>query len=301
LAPETRVALSLRTLCGLTVEEIARAFIVTDTAMAQRLVRARKKIAEAAIPYRVPADHELPDRLPAVLAVVYTVFSEGYAATAGEQLVRVDLCDEAIRLARLLHELLPDEAEVAGLLSLLLLTDARRTTRVDERGDLVLLADQDRSAWDRALIAEGEALATAALRRSVGAPGPYVLQAAVAASHATASSFAATDWARIEALYRLLLEVQPHPVVALNHAVAVAELDGPAPALELVDALEGLDRYHHFHSTRGDLLRRLDRPHDAAAAYREALALDPVDPERRFLLRRLAELSEPVDDWTCPR
>ncbi len=293
LAPETRVALSLRTLCGLTTEEIARAFLVTDTTMAQRLVRAKKKIAVAAIPYRVPADHELPDRMPAVLNVIYTVFSEGHTASAGDKLVRVDLCDEAIRLARVLWALLPDEADVMGLLALLLLTDARRATRVDAHGDLVLLADQDRAQWDQARIAEGAALATHALRRSVGHAGPYVLQAGIAATHATAPSFAATDWAQIEAFYAMLEAVTPTPVVALNHAVAVAEVHGPQAGLALVDTISGLDQYHLWHATRADLLRRLDRRDEAADAYQRALALDLSGPERRFLLARLATLTAP--------
>jgi len=301
LGPDARVALSLRTLCGLTTEQIARAFLVPESTMAQRLVRAKKKITLAAIPYRVPADHELPDRLPAVLAVVYAVFNEGHTASSGDTLLRIDLCDESLRLARLLTEVLPDEPEVLGLLALLLLSDARRDTRVDPVGDLVLLADQDRSRWDHRQIAEGEALVEVALRRSAGDPGAYQLQAAIAACHATAPSFAATDWHQIELLYRHLERLHPSPVVSLNRAVAVAEVAGPSSALELVDALPGLDRYHLWHATRADLLRRLGRDADAAASLRAALACRPSAPERRFLERRLSAVAVATAPGSDPR
>lgn len=295
LSLEAQVALSLRTLCGVSTAEIARALLVPEATMAKRLVRARKKIAAAHIPYRVPADHELPDRLPAVLNVVYLVFTEGHRATSGDALVRVDLCDEAVRLARLLRELLPDEPEVAGLLALLLATDARRATRVDERGDLVLLADQDRSRWDRAATLEGADLVAWALRRSAGSPGPYQLQAAIAACHTTAPTFEATDWGQIVALYDLLLARAPSSVVALNRAVAVGERDGSAAGLVLVDAIDDLGRFALWHSARGELLRRLGRPDEAAAAYRAALALELSAAERRFLQRRAAEVDATLD------
>ncbi len=290
LAPEARVALALRTLGGLRTDEIARAFLVPEATMAQRIVRAKKKIAVAKIPYRVPPDHELPARLPAVLAVVYAIFTEGYRATSGSTLVRVELCDEAIRLARLLTDLLPDEPEVTGLLALLLLTDARRSTRVDAQGDLVLLADQDRLAWSAPMIAEGAGLVEVALRRSAGNPGVYALQAAIAACHATSPSHDATDWAEIDRLYRHLEVRHPSPVVRLNRAVAVAEVDGPSAALAVVDQLEGLDRYHLWHATRADFLVRLDRRDEAGDAFRAALACQPSEPERRFLQRRLDTL-----------
>jgi len=288
LAPEARIALSLRTLGGLTTAEIARAFLVPEPTMAQRLVRARRKISGAAIPYRVPADHELPERLPAVLAVVYLVFTEGHTATSGDALVRVDLCDEAVRLARLLAELLPDESEVHGLLALLLVTDARRAARLDSGGDLVLLADQDRAAWDRTLIDEGHEHIETALRRAGGQPGPYALQGAIAAVHALAPSWKATDWSQLVSLYDLLADVHPTPVVRLNRAVAIAERDGPADGLAEIDALEELTGFHLFHASRAELLSRLDRPEEAADAYRAALDCRPSDTERRFLERRLA-------------
>jgi RNA polymerase sigma-70 factor (ECF subfamily) len=291
LGLEARVALSLRTLCGLSTAEIARALLVPEATMAKRLVRAKGKIAGAHIPYRVPADHELPDRLPAVLGVVYLVFTEGHTATSGEHLVRVDLCDEAVRLARLLRDLLPDEGEVAGLLALLLLTDARRATRVDRDRELVLLADQDRGRWDRTAISEGADLVVEALRRSAGSAGPYQLQAAIAACHATSPTYEATDWVEIAELYRLLEERAPSPVVSLNRAVAVAERDGPEAGLALVDAIDGLEHFHLWHAARADLLRRLGRGTESAAAYRAALDCESSAAERRFLDRRLAEVS----------
>ena len=296
LAPEARIALSLRTLGGLTTAEIARAFLVPETTMSRRLVRARRKIAGAHIPYRIPSDHELPDRLPAVLAVVYLVFTEGHTATSGDSLVRVDLCDEAVRLARLLVDLLPDESEVHGLLGLLLVTDARRATRLDERGDLVLLSEQGRSTWDRRLIDEGHAHLEVALRRAAGTPGPYALQGAIAAVHARAPSWEGTDWDEILGLYDLLAVVQPTAVVRLNRAVAVAERDGPAAGLVELDALPELDGFHLWHASRAELLRRLDRPDEALAAYRAALACRPSDTERRFLERRAAALARPDGD-----
>jgi RNA polymerase sigma-70 factor (ECF subfamily) len=294
LAPEARIALTLRLVAGLTTVEVARAFLVPEATMAQRLVRAKRKIAAARIPYRIPSPPELPDRLAAVLRVVYLVFREGYSPSTGEELVRADLRDEAIRLGRLLVELLPDEGEVLGLLGLLLLHDSRRSTRVDDDGELVLLADQDRARWDQRAIGEGVALAAQGLHRG---RRPYALQAGIAACHATAPDAASTDWARIAALYAELARVDHSPAVELNRAVAVAEVDGPAAGLAVIDALAGtpggaaLARTSHlFHSARADLLRRLDRRDDAAAAYRAALDLDPTAPERRFLTGRLHDL-----------
>jgi RNA polymerase sigma-70 factor (ECF subfamily) len=291
LPVEAQVALTLRTLAGLTTAEIARAFMVPTETMAKRLVRAKAKIRDAGIPYRVPAGDQLPPRTLAVLAVLYALFNEGYSASAGANLVRDGLCDEAIRLTRTLTDLMPDEPEAFGLLALMLLHDARRAARLDESGDIVTLDDQDRGRWDRAAIAEGVVALDTAL--GLGRPGPYQVQAAIAACHVTAATPAETDWVEIAALYRRLNEMVPSPVVALNHAVAVAMADGAPAGLVLVDALgrEGdLDAYHLFHAVRADLLRRLGRNDEAIAVYRRALDLAPTEAERRHLEKRMSEI-----------
>lgn len=283
LALQARVALTLRLLGGLTTPAIARAFLVPEATMAQRLTRAKHKIRDARIPYRVPEAADLPERLAGVLAVVYLVFNEGYTASSGDQLTRGDLCAEAIRLGRLLRELLPDEPEVTGLLALMLLVDARRDTRTSAAGDLVLLADQDRACWHRPLIDEGHALVRECLR--VNRPGPYQVQAAIQAVHADAPTAAATDWRQVLALYDRLLVLQPTPIVALNRAVALAEVRGPAEALAIVETLP-LGGFHVFHAVRADLLRRLERRDDARLACEAAIAATANEAERAFLRRR---------------
>ncbi len=291
LAIEAQVALTLRTLCGLSTEEVARAFLLPVPTLAQRLVRAKTKIRDARIPYQVPEAEAYAERLDSVLAVVYLVFNEGYSASFGERLVRAELCDEAIRLGRMLVELLPASAEAKGLLALMLLQDARRDARVDENGDLVRLEDQDRSRWNAARIAEGVVLVEAALRARP--PGSYGVQAAIAAVHAEARTAAATDWPQIAALYGVLLSLHPSPVVELNHAVAVAMADGPERGLEILDRLEArgaLPSYHLLPVARGELLLRVGRPQEAATAYRRALDLATNEAERRHLARRLAEI-----------
>lgn len=289
LAMDARVGLTLRTLGGLTTPEIARAFLVAESTLAQRLVRAKRKIRDAGIPYRVPPAELLPERLEGVLHVLYLVFNEGYAASSGDSLVRRELSAEAIRLTRVVAQLLPEEPEAIGLLALMLLHDARREARVGETGELVLLEDQDRSRWDRAEIEEGTALVDRTLR--LGRPGPYQIQAAVAALHAAAARPEDTDWPQIALLYGRLAELQPTPVVALNRAAAVAMAEGPDSGLALMAPLAGaLDRYHLFHSARADLLRRLGRHEESADAYRRALALASNEVERRFLERRLREV-----------
>ncbi|NKE71662.1 RNA polymerase sigma factor [Candidatus Manganitrophus noduliformans] len=292
LPPDARIALTLREVCGLTTEEIARAFLTAPPTVAQRIVRAKRKIKDAGIPYQVPSQRDLPDRLDAVLRVIYLVFNEGYSASSGSSLTRHDLSGEAIRLGRLLIELLP-EPEAMGLLALMLIQESRRAARASPEGDLILLDNQDRSLWNRDQIAEGTALVERAL--SSRRFGPYTLQAAIAAVHAEAPTAAATDWAQIVGLYDVLLRVEPSPVIELNRAVAVAMRDGPSAGLPLIDALLAsgeLEEYHLAHSARADLCRRLGRTAEARASYERALALTQQAPERRFLQRRLEELPD---------
>jgi len=292
LAPEARVALTLRVICGLSPAEIARAFLVPETTLQQRLVRAKSKIRDAKIPYVIPEAKELPERLDAVLAVIYLVFNEGYSATAGSDTIRTELCHEAIRLGRLLVELLPTAVEANALLGLMLLHDSRRGARTTPTGDLVILEDQDRSQWDQEQISEGVARVEEALRS--GFAGPYAVEGAIAALHAQAKTWAATDWRQIAALYQLLLRWRPSAVVELNHAVAVAMADGPAEGLRLIDSVAargGLEGYRWLPIARGELLRRLGRNEEAAREFRTALAATEVEAEQRFLRRRIGEVT----------
>ena len=292
LSPEAQVAMTMREVCGLTTEEIASAFLTKPPTIAQRIVRAKAKIREARIPYEVPSEKELPDRLDAVLRVIYLVFNEGYSASSGDSLTRYDLSGEAIRLGRILIALLP-EADALGLLGLMLLQDSRRAARTSPAGDLILLEDQDRSLWNRDQITEGISLVQRAL--SMGKVGPYTVQASIAAAHAQAPSSAATDWTQIVALYDLLLQAHPSPVVKLNRAVAVAMSADPATGLTLIDAILArgdLENYHLAHAARADLCRRLGRTNEARASYLRALDLTQQEPERRFLERRLSELTD---------
>jgi RNA polymerase sigma-70 factor (ECF subfamily) len=288
IAPEARVALTLRTLGGLTTAEIASAFLASESAMAQRLVRAKRKIRDAGIPYEVPSADQLPERLPSVLATVYLIFNEGYRASAGDTLIRAELSAEAIRLAAILNEVMPGHPEVQGLLALMLLHDSRRGTRTDEAGEIVLLEEQDRARWDQVEIQRGLRLAQVAMAGA--SPGPYALQAAIAAEHSRAAEPGDTDWARIRSLYDRLAGIHPSPVIELNRAVAVAMAEGPEHGLDAIDQIAGLDGYHLLHSARADLLNRLGRAEEAAASYEKAseLATNPV--ERSFLERRLREL-----------
>jgi RNA polymerase sigma-70 factor (ECF subfamily) len=302
LAPAAQVGLTLRLVCGLQTAEIARAFLQPEPTVAQRLSRAKAKIRTAGIPFRVPPNHLLPERLPSVLACVYLVFTEGYSATGGDALIRRELCDEGIRLARLVVGLMPDEPEARGLLALVLLQDSRGAARLSPAGDLVLLEDQDRGRWDRDRITEGLAQLDRAWR--IGPPGPYRLQAAIAAEHARAGSWPATDWARIAELYAALAEQAPSPVVELNRAVAVAFAEGPEAGLAVLDAVAGdprLARGHQLAATRADFLRRLGRSDEAAAAYRTALSRARTAPERAFLTRRLGEVTRPAGPAPRPR